>query len=62
MNGNIIYVYDWNGDNLCQYELDMNLQNICIDKTGKILYAIYNPDSAIVKILLPNHFQTVFYK
>ena len=56
MNGNIIYVYDWNGDNLCQYELDMNLQNICIDKTGKILYAIaYNPDPAIVKILLPNH-------
>ena len=35
MSGNIIYVYDWNGENLCQYELDMNLQNICIDKTGK---------------------------
>lgn len=56
MNGNIIYVYDWNGENLCHYELDMNLQNICIDKTGKILYAIaYNPNPAIVKILLPNH-------
>lgn len=41
----------------------MNLQNICIDKTGKILYGIaYNRDPALVKILLQNHFQTVIYK
>lgn len=44
-----IYVYDWSGNLIKLYKLDVPVSRICLDEQNEKLYAIANlPDPALV--------------
>ena len=46
---NQIHIYDWNGMLLFKYETDIDLKNICVNKSANKIYGIaYIPDPEIV--------------
>ncbi|MEY8687498.1 BF3164 family lipoprotein [Bacteroides sp. AN502(2024)] len=52
--GNLIYVYNWNGDKVAMIRSDKMLKRICLSEDGKTMYAIaYNPDPILVQFSLP---------
>lgn len=48
--GNVIYVFDWNGDAVKKYLLDIPVFRICVDKKGNTIYAFSNnPECVLTK-------------
>lgn len=46
---NQILLYDWDGNQVKQYETDVDLKSICINKAESMIYAVsFNPDPEIV--------------
>lgn len=53
-SGNLIYVYDWEGNKLAELKSDKDLQCLCVSKDGKDIYTIANtPEPTLVRIPLP---------
>ena len=51
--GNIILVFDWNGNPIMKYHLDLKVSAITIDKKDKFIYAIAdNPEGTLVSFKL----------
>lgn len=52
--GNVIYVYTWNGDKIAMLKTDKMLREFCLSKDGKSMYAIANdPNPVLVRFSLP---------
>lgn len=55
--GTIVRVYDWNGNKIQSFILDVECSNICVSQDDKMLYAISdNPDPELVLFDLSNKF------
>ena len=51
--GTIIYVFDWNGNAVKKYELNIPVTLISVDDEDKVLYAFSNmPDPELIKFKL----------
>ncbi len=51
--GNTIYVYDWTGELLKTFQLDVPITRFCIDKDERVMYATANvPEPTIVRFEL----------
>lgn len=54
LQGNIIKIFDWNGNQLAQLNIDKDLQCITVSLDGNTIYAIsYMPEPTLVKIDIP---------
>lgn len=54
LSGDMIYVYNWNGDRIAIMRSDKILKKICLSEDEKTMYAIaYNPDPVLVQFSLP---------
>lgn len=53
--GDIIYVYNWNGDKIAMMKSDKMLKEICLSEDEKSMYAIaYDPDPVLAQFSLPH--------
>ena len=53
LTGTIIYVFDWNGNAVKKYELNIPVTLISVDDEDKVLYAFSNmPDPELIKFKL----------
>ncbi len=48
--GNVLYVFDWEGKPLKKYLLDVSVTRLCVNKEGNTIYAFANiPETTLIK-------------